>query len=112
MYIFTISLSIDGALVEAHDILSESSSLVTEDVFNLKNKGIKMVPIESYFNCKLHIKNKIKPGFGNTVFICRMTTALPDQLSTIVLEKIPAHLRSMQITLFCVLSVYQTFIRA
>lgn len=31
-----VSLSIDGALVEGHDVLSESSSLVTEDVFNLK----------------------------------------------------------------------------
>lgn len=32
----TICLSIDGALVEAHDVLSESPSLVTEYVFNLE----------------------------------------------------------------------------
>lgn len=37
----TVSLSIDRALIEAHDVLSESSSFVTEDVFNLR-ETIKM----------------------------------------------------------------------
>ncbi len=32
----TISLSIDGALIKGHDVLSERSGLVTEDVLNLK----------------------------------------------------------------------------
>lgn len=36
----TVCLSIDGALVEGHDVLSECSSLVTEDVFNLKRSHI------------------------------------------------------------------------
>lgn len=38
MHLLTISLSIDGALIEAHDVLGQSSSLVTEDVLNLKEK--------------------------------------------------------------------------
>lgn len=33
--VLTVTLSIDGALIERHDVLSERSSLVTEDVFNL-----------------------------------------------------------------------------
>lgn len=36
VHALTVCLSIDGAFIEAHDVLSESSSLVTEDVFNLK----------------------------------------------------------------------------
>lgn len=37
-FVFTVGLSIDGALIEAHDVLSESSSLVTKDVFNLNKQ--------------------------------------------------------------------------
>lgn len=33
----TVSLPVDGALVEAHDVLCESSCLVTEYIFYLKS---------------------------------------------------------------------------
>lgn len=32
---FTVRFAVDGALVEDHDILGQSSSFVTKDVFNL-----------------------------------------------------------------------------
>lgn len=40
LFSVTVSLSIDGALIEAHDVLSERSSLVTKDVFNLNEQGV------------------------------------------------------------------------
>lgn len=51
----TIRLSINGALVEAHDILSESSCLVAEDVFNL-NMQKNLEPV----NIKKNKRDKVR----------------------------------------------------
>lgn len=34
----TVGLSTDGALVETHDVLSKSPSLITENIFHLKHE--------------------------------------------------------------------------
>lgn len=36
LFALTVSLSIDGAFIEAHDVLCQSASLITEYVFNLR----------------------------------------------------------------------------
>lgn len=56
----TKCLSIDRALVEAHDVLSKSSSFITEDVFNLMKQKTDIFLLFYVTLVSLLLKDRIK----------------------------------------------------